>query len=142
MRLAALAEAPYAFSSTLADWSGVGDTEARWRGRLADVPFNVIARIDGEAVGMVSATAPRDGEVELISMWVAPRARGRGVGEALIGEAVTWAGLQAASQITLSVRSDNERAISLYARQGFVDDGPTVGVTGGAERRMVKQLGQ
>ena len=34
LRLAALAEAPYAFTSRLADWQGEGDREDRWRERL------------------------------------------------------------------------------------------------------------
>src|SRR5690349_14341050 len=85
LRLEALAEAPYAFGSTLADWQGQGDTEARWRGRLSDVPLNVIAEWQETAAGMVSATAPDpDGAVELISMWVAPAVRGYGIGDALV----------------------------------------------------------
>lgn len=47
LRLKALEEAPYAFGSTLADWQGQGDTESRWRERLADVPLNVIADLEG-----------------------------------------------------------------------------------------------
>jgi len=43
LRLQALEEAPYAFSSTLADRQGQGDTEARWRGRLSNVPLNIVA---------------------------------------------------------------------------------------------------
>lgn len=34
LRLAALAEAPYAFGSRLADWQGDRDREQRWRDRL------------------------------------------------------------------------------------------------------------
>jgi len=45
LRQAALAEAPGAFGSTLAEWTGAGDTEARWRARLVTVPFNVVARL-------------------------------------------------------------------------------------------------
>ncbi|HVC23654.1 MAG TPA: hypothetical protein VNH82_09560 [Candidatus Dormibacteraeota bacterium] len=43
---------------------------------MADVEFNVLADLGGGPVGMVSATATGQGEAELISMWVAPEARG------------------------------------------------------------------
>jgi len=69
--LEALREAPYAFASSLADWQGDGDAEARWRQRLTDVPFNVIAELDGTPAGMVSATAPDATDaLRMISMWV------------------------------------------------------------------------
>jgi hypothetical protein len=78
LRLAALAEAPHAFSSKLADWQGEGDTEARWRGRLSAIPFSVVAEWRKAVAGMVSASALNpDGSVELFSMWVAPFAPGR-----------------------------------------------------------------
>src|SRR5580698_9801114 len=85
LRLAALAEAPEAFASTLAEWSGAGDTEQRWRARLEDVDLNLVVMCDGEATGMVSATAPEgDRSAVLMSMWVAPASRGRGIGDAAI----------------------------------------------------------
>jgi GNAT superfamily N-acetyltransferase len=92
VRLQALEDSPQAFSSLLSDWQGVGDVEIRWRKRLEDVPFNVIAFVDGRAVGQVSGTAV-DGRrsVELISLWVAPDARGTGVGTALIEAVAEWA---------------------------------------------------
>ncbi|MDQ2841327.1 MAG: hypothetical protein M3Y72_09865 [Acidobacteriota bacterium] len=62
LRLEALEEAPYAFSSTLVDWQGEGDTEARWRARLSTVPLNVVADLNGTVAGMVSATAPSQDE--------------------------------------------------------------------------------
>ena len=48
LRLAALAEAPDAFGSALADWQGPGDTEDRWRGRLS-IPGarDVVVLLDG-----------------------------------------------------------------------------------------------
>jgi sugar/nucleoside kinase (ribokinase family)/ribosomal protein S18 acetylase RimI-like enzyme len=136
LRLEALAEAPYAFGSKLADWQGHGDTEARWRGRLSDVPLNIIAEWRDRASGMIGATAPdADGSVELISTWVAPFARGRGVGDALVDEVIVWAREQKASRIALAVFENNERALALYRRHGFVDVGAVA-----FERKMVRLL--
>ena len=141
LRLAALAEAPYAFSSTLAGWTGRGDIEARWRSRLADVPYNLVATVGEQAVGMVSCTQPVDGEAELISMWVAPDARGLGVGDTLIRAVGQWAAHQGATTLALSVRSANAHALTLYRRHGFVDAGPAdSGVGDEPERRMRRRL--
>jgi ribosomal protein S18 acetylase RimI-like enzyme len=123
IRLAALTEAPYAFSSTLEDWSGTGDTEDRWRERLVSVPLNLIADQDGCAIGMASATDPADGEVEVISMWVAPVGRGSGVGDALVESITRWTADQGAGRLALAVRQANLRAVALYERQGFRDIG-------------------
>lgn len=123
LRLLALTEAPYAFGSTLADWQGEHDTEARWRGRLTEVPFNVHAAEGGVALGQVSAYVTDDSEVvELISMYVAPSARGTGAGAALVQAVLQWARSRGANAVTLGVTSGNERAVALYARCGFVDD--------------------
>lgn len=46
IRLAALEDAPHAYSSTPAEWQGENDLEQRWRKRLTDVPFNVVAYLD------------------------------------------------------------------------------------------------
>ena len=123
MRLSALTEDPGAFSSTLEQWSGSNDVERRWRERLVVVPFNLLAFLDGKPVGMASATAPANGDVELISMWVSPDARGNGAGDALIDEIAEWARRQGASRLVLAVRVDNDRALALYARNGFVEVG-------------------
>jgi ribosomal protein S18 acetylase RimI-like enzyme len=84
LRLEALAESAAAFNSTLAHWTGAGDAEERWRARLSNVPLNIVLRSDGAPAGMVSAYVRADDTVELISMWVAPFARGRGVGDAAV----------------------------------------------------------
>ena len=137
LRLAALTDAPAAFSSTLVDWTGTGDTEERWRSRLISVPFNLIAELDGRLLGMASGTSLTDDKVERISMWVAPEGRGRGLGDALIEAVVEWPRQQGALRVGLDVREDNSQAIALYERNGFVDCGvaPAPG-----ERRMVRHL--
>lgn len=143
MRLEALREAPYAFSSKLADWQGEGDSEARWRARLSTVPFNLVSYLDRVEAGMVSATAPADDVVELISMWVAPFARGQGVGDALIMAGIGWAEDQRARRIALKVFNHNIRAIHLYRRHGFIDGGPIEGANSASplERKMILHRG-
>jgi ribosomal protein S18 acetylase RimI-like enzyme len=74
---------------------------------------------------MISAIAP-DGErpAELISLWVAPAARGRGVGDEAVRQVLTWVRREyPASRVVLSVKVDNDHAIRLYRRHGFVDAG-------------------
>jgi len=127
LRLAALADAPDAFGSSLADWSGAGDTEARWRGRLEDVALNLVLALDGDPVGMVSGLAPgADGAVELISLWVAPSARGLGIGGEAVRRILAWVReAHPGRSVGLSVKSDNDSARRLYERHGFVDAGPS-----------------
>ncbi len=138
LRLAALADAPEAFGSGLADWADADDD--RWRARLRDVPLNVVADLHGEPVGQVSALIADDsGSVELISMWVAPRARGTGVGDALIGAVAGWANDVGATRVALNVKEANRAARRLYERHRFVEDGAG---SAADELRMVKLLAE
>ena len=121
LRLVALAEAPFAFGSRLADWQGDGDREQRWRDRIG-LPgsYNVVGLLDGRPVGMASGVpADRAAQVELISMWVSPAARGRGVGEALVEDVTRWARAAGAESVRLSVMPGNAAARALYERLGF-----------------------
>lgn len=125
LRLAALTEAPYAFGSTLADWQGEGDREARWRDRLGIAgSHNVVAALDRELVGMASGVpSEQEDAVELISMWVSRAARGRGVGDALVAEVERWALRRGARVLRLDVTDGNEAAAGLYLRNGFAFTG-------------------
>ncbi|MFI5776721.1 GNAT family N-acetyltransferase [Nocardia sp. NPDC051570] len=122
LRRVALGESAGAFGATLAQWSGAGDTEERWRARLSEVPVNLVLRWDGVEAGMVSSYPCDDGAVELISMWVAPFARGHGVGDAAVNFIVARAH---PCDVVLSVKSGNAPAIGLYRRHGFLDAGPS-----------------
>lgn len=138
LRLAALADAPAAFGSRHADW--VDAPEERWRERLDAVPLNLVARRRGRPVGMASG-APEGEELELISMYVAPAARGTGLAEALVERVVEW-GAAAGRATFLMVRTDNAPATATYLRCGFVDQGVPADFPAGEppERRMVRPL--
>ena len=73
----------------------------------------------------MASGAPGDepGVVELISMWVDPSARGRGVGDALIGAVERWARNRSADVPKLAVVRGNGPAEALYRRSGFHDTG-------------------
>lgn len=121
LRLQALAEAPYAFGSSLADWQGEGDSEGRWRARLS-LPgsHNVVALLNTIPVGMATGVPVGDPPVaEVISMWVAPEARGQEVGDRLLDAVADWARSIDVREVRLSVVEDNWAAIGLYQRNGF-----------------------
>src|SRR5262245_46034563 len=85
LRIAALADTPDTFGSTLVE--EVDQPEAFWRARLARAEVTtLVAMLDGQEAGLV-VVAPQDNDATvagIFSMWVAPFARGRGVGDALI----------------------------------------------------------
>ena len=56
-------------------------------------------------------------------MYVRPRARGRGVGEALIATVVDWAAARNAATVHLWVTETNKPARLLYERCGFTPTG-------------------
>jgi ribosomal protein S18 acetylase RimI-like enzyme len=139
LRLEALREAPYAFGSKLADWQDSGDTEERWRHRLASVPYNLIAYSENHPAGMASGTVADDEPraAELISLWVAPFARGCGVGDSLVHSVLKWARQGGYAKILLAVDAANHFAVALYQRHGFVHMRDSLdAVTGRAERVM------
>lgn len=123
LRLAALAEAPHAFTSRLADWHRGG--EARWRARLeASGGHHVVALRADRPVGLASGVPVEDGGVaELRSVWVHPEARGHGVGDGLVRAVEGWARRSAFRSLRLSVLPGNDAALALYRRNGFAVTG-------------------
>jgi GNAT superfamily N-acetyltransferase len=135
VRLASLSEAPAAFGSRYDDW--VDAPAERWTSRLTQVPLTLLAHEGATVVGVVSGQLVDEEWVELISMWVAPAARGTGVARQLIDAVEDWAAAQDRATY-LMVRSENTRARTSYARAGFVDKGVPNGWPAGElpERRM------
>ena len=63
------------------------------------------------------------GEAEILTLAVAPLARGRGLGRALLLAAAQHAQMLGAANLFLEVGTDNPAAFALYAGQGFVQVG-------------------
>jgi GNAT superfamily N-acetyltransferase len=95
---------------------------------LAALPhaFSLIARLDGEAVGLANclmgystfAAAPL---VNVHDMAVKPGHRGQGIGRALMKAVEGEALKRGACKVTLEVLSGNEAARHLYASCGYGD---------------------
>ncbi len=109
VRLTALAEAPYAFGSTYAREVAFG--EPQWRGRINDRSVTFFAHDDPAAAAPagLAGVYVEDGTPDLVSMWVRPGGRGRGVGEALVEAAAGWARARGFSTLFLWV-TEFERA--------------------------------
>lgn len=148
VRLRSLADSPDAFSQTLTSAEAVMD--ALWQSRLiaaaqGELDDPLVAELDGQPVGMLWAKVDRDdlGAVDLFQVWVAPEARGRGVGAELIRTAVEWAAARGSREVRLSVTCGETPARRLYEREGFVAVGepaPRQGQVGLMEQKMVRVL--
>ena len=123
VRLRALADTPDAFASTLDHELSMPDEQ--WMRRLATPDAaTFIAVLDDHDIGIVVG-APFDSAAGLFAMWVAQDARGKGVGDALVGAVVKWAKDYGHERLLLEVGDWNKHALNLYRRNGFKPTGHT-----------------
>jgi ribosomal protein S18 acetylase RimI-like enzyme len=155
-RLTALAEAPYAFASTLE--RELGFDELTWRHRLdSTAHFGACQPGSAGLVGLVAGfpepatgsadSAPGQDEIRgwhLVSMWVGPQARGQGIAGRLVTAICDLARAQGADQVALWVTDANLRAQAFYRRAGFRGTGERQPVRPSEpdhlEERMVRVL--
>jgi GNAT superfamily N-acetyltransferase len=122
LRLAALGDSPGAFASTRA--SELAFDETQWRKRLRSPNPSFVARGDGDVAGL--AGGYDDGHhLHLVSMWVRPPWRGRGIASLLIHEVARWAREAGAAELHLWVTDANVAARRRYEHEGFVATGRT-----------------
>lgn len=89
-------------------------------GRLID-RFAVAAEEDAVMGYLVLSTVLDEGSIDNVA--VDPAFRRRGVGDALVADAIRRGREQALAFLTLEVRSGNEAALRLYEKHGFVPVG-------------------
>ena len=87
----------------------------------------ILGLIEGEIVASLVFSAgsrPRVRHSGEFGMSVRKRFWGLGIGSLMLDTLIDWArGTQIVKKINLRVRTDNERAIGLYERKGFVREG-------------------
>ncbi|MHA7127784.1 GNAT family N-acetyltransferase [Janibacter indicus] len=121
VRLAMLLDEPAAYGSSFA--REVSYDEQRWRSLLEQAVF-LAEGGDGLPLGAATLLRLDPADVpEIVAMWVAGHARGRGIADALVDAAVTEAAAGGATEVRLHVMLDNPRALGFYERAGFAFDG-------------------
>ena len=86
----------------------------------------IVAEAEGEVIGNVLVTREPNNQQDhlgTLSICVAQAWRDVGIGSALVAEAQRWARERGLAKVALSVFPDNERAIAVYRRAGFVREG-------------------
>jgi GNAT superfamily N-acetyltransferase len=96
----------------------------------------LVALEGGEVVGELRAEPSSFGFGE-IGMMVAADWRGCGVGTALVAAAIEWARARGLHKLTLSVFPQNDAAIALYRKFGFVEEWAPHSTHPTRERRTV-----
>lgn len=103
-------------------------SEAFWISEMvrADEHLVLVAEADGEVIGNVLITVDRGVATEhigVLSITIADGWREVGIGSELIAAAQRWAVERGLRKVSLGVFPDNERAIAVYTKAGFVREG-------------------
>lgn len=143
VRLRMLRDDAAFFSTRYED--AVRDPDATWQRWVADAEAGVTKVLlcaeaeDGSGwLGVVGGFVRVDPtQAQLISMWVAPGARGRGVAQALIRALADWAASRGCSDVYLFVQEANTNAQALYRRMGFTATGDRAPLAGRSGFKLV-----
>ena len=126
IRLAALRDAPGAFSTKLSD--ALLRSEESWQlqadqGASGTERAIFLAYQNGPAgLAALYRHESRDHATELLQMWVAPECRSTGLASELLDYALQWATACGYCSVIAEVMADNFRAIRFYEKCGFVQD--------------------
>lgn len=106
---------------------------ASLRGLLATPGAFAFHHADGFVLARVAG-----GEAEILTLAVVPRARGRGLGRALLKAAIAQAEAAGAQAMFLEVGNDNPAALALYAGLGFANVGLRKGYYRGGDALVLR----
>ena len=121
VRLAALAESPSAFGSSLSREQAYD--EDRWRDWATSATVFLLTA-EGEPSGIAAVLSGGPGGVgQVVSVWVQPAWRGHGGVQLLLERVEDWAREQGARRLELWLTRGNLPARRTYERRGYVDTG-------------------
>jgi RimJ/RimL family protein N-acetyltransferase len=107
----------------------VRDYRRQFRRSWSERAAHLVAVEDERVVGSISIRRddhPATWHVATFGMFVVAGHRGRGIGAALLEEALRWAREHRVERVELTVYPHNDAAIGLYRRFGFVEEGRLV----------------
>ena len=103
--------------------------ERKWIEEHGERPTSIaiVAEAEGDVVGLINFKGQerkRLGHVGSFGVGVHPGFRGRGIGRGLVEALLEWTrNNPEVEKVALAVRADNPRAIALYRKLGFVEEG-------------------
>jgi putative acetyltransferase len=114
------------FGFRFGEGAGTDDAVAQLPGSYAD-HGGAFWVVEDEGVvvgtcGLYPVDAPDDKTFELRKMYLRPAARGHGLGQQLLDEALAWARARGARRVVLDTAEPMQRAIAFYEANGFVRD--------------------
>ena len=106
------------------------DLRRQFRRSWTAASARIVAVADGAVIGDLGIKREEHSvlrHVAELGMSVAPEWRGRGVGSALLAEALRWASWAGVEKVSLTVYPHNDAARALYRKFGFEEEGRLVG---------------
>jgi len=87
----------------------------------SNTSYFIVALTNDEIVGYLILLSKKGSkQIRLYAIAVSATAEGKGIGQALLDQADTYAKRKNAHRLKLEVRCDNARAIRLYEKNGFL----------------------
>lgn len=130
LRLRALKEETKAFSSRYEDQAKQPDEH--WQNRLAAGKHMLFAKLGGQLVGMMVGYVPDPDKdkttANIVSVYVAPEVRGKGISKKLLETLLKELKEDGVIKTILTVNKDQLVAVHLYQSFGFIITGEEEGI--------------
>ena len=141
IRLHALSDSPWAFSSSLAAERSLPDEY--WRELVAGIgqfmgSRTFVAERDMSVGAMLGCYPETTERYRLVAVWVSPEARRQGVGAALLRSVKAWVLEARGTELIVGVFESNTSAIAFYQAQGFELMLPEASTSIGASERELQ----